>query len=306
MRSSKKSPVLPKPNYLQRINCVLDYIYADLKRPLQLVQLAELADLSPFHFHRVFQAMVGETPNEFVKRLRLERALYLMSFGKAKSMTTIALDCGFGSSSDFTRSFKQRYGVAPSKFDMQAWQDQHGQRIDEAAQQSPLKLAKPAPRANPDQFRVKVVELPSRSVAYIRVSNPYQGDAVVQAARRLVDWAESKDFADSQWLGYQFESPRVTALEHCHYCAAVEVDVEFKPKDEVGFYRFPKMTVAEVEMRGGIDLEIRLLQWLYGSWLPRSKYVPDDHPCFEAWIGKPFEHGYEHFELKIQLPIRES
>lgn len=285
---------------------MLDYIYADLGRPLRLDDLAELADLSPFHFHRVFQAMVGETPNDFVKRLRLERALYLMSFGKAKSMTSIALDCGFGSSSDFTRSFKQRYGVAPSKFDLQSWQAEHGRQIEEAAAQSPLKLTRPAPRTNPDHFRVKIVELPARTVAYIRVSNPYQGDAVIQAASRLVSWAESNQVAvDSQWLGYQFESPRVTALEHCYYCVAVEMESQFNSKDEVGLYRFPKMLVAEVEMRGGIDLEIRLLQWLYGSWLPRSKFVPDDQPCFEAWIGKPFEHGYEHFELKIQLPIRE-
>jgi DNA gyrase inhibitor GyrI len=64
------------------------------------------------------------------------------------------------------------------------------------------------------------------------------------------------------------------------------------------------MTVAEVEMKGRIELEIRLLQWLYGSWLPRSKYVPADQPCFEAWRGKPFSHGFEHFELSIQLPIK--
>ncbi len=271
---------------------------------MQLSDLAELADLSPFHFHRVFQAMMGETPNDFLKRLRLERSLKLMGYGKGKTMTQIAMECGFASSSDFTRSFKQRYGVAPSKFDLAAWQAEHGKRIDEAAAHSPMKLTKPTPRSNPDQFRVQIRELPPRAVAYIRVSNPYQGDAVIQAANRLVKWAEGLQIDHRQWLGYQFESPRVTELERCFYCVAVEVDAKFKPSEEIGLYRFPKMTVAEVEMRGGIDLEIRLLQWLYGSWLPRSKYVPDDQPCFEAWIGKPFEHGVEHFELSIQLPVR--
>jgi AraC family transcriptional regulator len=64
------------------------------------------------------------------------------------------------------------------------------------------------------------------------------------------------------------------------------------------------MTVAQLALRGGIDLELRALQWLYGSWLPRSGYVPDDHPCFEAWIGRPFAHGAEYFELFAQLPIQ--
>ena len=76
------------------------------------------------------------------------------------------------------------------------------------------------------------------------------------------------------------------------------------PKGEIGRFRFPPMVVAEVEICGGIDLELRALQWLYGTWLPRSGYVPDDHPGFEAWIGRPFAHGTEYFEIHVQLPIR--
>ena len=64
------------------------------------------------------------------------------------------------------------------------------------------------------------------------------------------------------------------------------------------------MLVAEVEMKGDIDLEIRLFQWLYGSWLPRSKYVPADQPCFEVWKGRPFECGLKYFDLAIHLPIK--
>lgn len=283
---------------------MLDAVYADLTRPLRLNELAELADLSPFHFHRVFQAMVGETPSEFVKRLRLERSLHLMSYGKRSSLTDIALNCGFSSSSDFTRSFKQRFGVAPSRFDLAAWHAKHGELSDVAKTDKPTRLDKPRSRANPDQFQVRIRNLPPRTVAYIRVSNPYQGDSVVQAANRLMAWAERRMLADGQWLGYQYENPQVTALESCHYCVAVEIESTFLGEGEIGVYRFPSMQVAEVEMKGDIDREIRLLQWLYGSWLPRSKYEPADQPCFEAWEGKPFEQGLTHFELSIQLPVK--
>jgi AraC family transcriptional regulator len=64
------------------------------------------------------------------------------------------------------------------------------------------------------------------------------------------------------------------------------------------------MTVADVEMKGGIDLELRALQWLYGTWLPRSGLVPDDQPGFEAFVGRPFAHGGEYFELNLQVPVR--
>ena len=132
--------------------------------------------------------------------------------------------------------------------------------------------------------------MPARSVAYIRVSRPYEGDAVLRAAERLVAWAERQGLADGQWLGYQWDNPEITALADCRYHVAVEAE-RFTPKGEVSRFRFPPMVVAEVEINGGIDLELRALQWLYGTWLPRSGYVPDDHPGFEAWIGRPFAHG---------------
>src|SRR5262249_55405601 len=138
---------------------------------------------------------------------------------------------------------------------------------------------------------------------YVCVTTPYQGNRVVRATERLMAWAERQGFADGRWLGYQWDNPEITALEDCRYYVAVEAE-HFAPKGEVGRFRFPPMVVAQVEICGGINLELRALQWLYGTWLPRSGYVPDDQPCFEAWIGRPFAHGMEYFELNAQLPIR--
>ena len=39
------------------------------------------------------------------------------------------------------------------------------------------------------------------------------------------------------------------------------------------------------------------------TWLPASRYVPDEQPCFEAWIGRPLAHGMEYCELHAQLPV---
>ena len=139
-------------------------------------------------------------------------------------------------------------------------------------------------------------------MAYIRVDKPYRGDRVVKAAQRLMSWAERNGVLDGQWLGYQWDRPEITALDDCRYYVAVET-ANLTPKGEVVRYRFPPMVVAQLEIRGGLELEMRALQWLYGSWLPRSGYVPDDQPCFEAWIGGPFAHGMDHFELFVQLPI---
>ncbi len=299
MRISPPAQRATTATYIERVNRAIDHIVSHLAEPLRLSELSRIARLSPFHFHRVFQVMVGETPADFVKRLRLEKALGLMAQSRPRSMTAIALACGFGSSSDFSRSFKQRYGVPPREFDLNQWRAARSEELEATVR----RVQHLPPRTNPDKFRVRIRELPSRTVAYIRVDRPYQGNGVVKAAERLIAWAERHNLADGQWLGYQWENPEITALEECRYYIAVEAE-RFTPKGEVGRYVFPKMTVAEIELHGDVALELRALQWLYGVWLPRSRCVPDDQPAFEAFIGRPFAGGGDYFELHIQLPVR--
>jgi AraC family transcriptional regulator len=118
----------------------------------------------------------------------------------------------------------------------------------------------------------------------------------------MVAWAEMQHLAGGQWLGYQWDDPEIVALKDCRYDVGLEVP-DVVPKNEIGRIEFPAMLVAQVEVRGSIDLELRALNWLFGAWLPASSYVPMDQPCFEAWIGRPFEHGQQHFELYVQLPV---
>jgi AraC family transcriptional regulator len=307
LRTSAKTRAATRTAYIERVNLAIDHVVTHLSEPLRLIDVARAAKFSPFHFHRVFQALVGETLVDFVKRLRLDKALTLLTSPRRWSLTQIALACGFSSSSDFSRCFRQRFGAAPSAFDIQAWRNTHRAELEALVARATdrFHLRRLPAEHNPDRFRVKIRELPARTVAYIRVTNPYQGTAVVDAVERLVAWADRLSLGDGHWLGYQWENPELVPLEHCRYHVAVEAVAErFAPRGEIGRFRFPPMVVAQVEIRGGIDLELRALQWLYGTWLPRSGYVPDDQPAFEAWIGRPFAHGMEYFEIHAQLPVR--
>lgn len=303
MRNDEKSP--HDPDYIERVNRSIDHIVCNLDQPLQLDSVAEVACFSPFHFHRIFRALTGETLNQFVKRLRLERALQILSHNPKKTLTEIALACGFSSSSDFSRSFKQRYGVPPSVFDLKTFRARRREDWTAAItdEENRHLLARLPEGENPDGFDVEIRSLPARTVAYIRVLDSYSGSAVPDAARRLVDWAEARGLADGQWLGYMWDDPDIVAHKDCRYDVALEVE-QVDPAGEIGRLEFPAMQVAQLEIRGPIDLEMRAIDWLYQTWLPRSGYVPDDQPGFEAWIGRPFAHGFEHFELFVQIPVK--
>lgn len=288
--------------YLERVHRALDCVRADLARPIRLEDVARAAGFSPFHFHRVFKALMGETLHQFVQRVRLERALSLMSRGGA-TLTEIALACGLGSSSDFSRTFKQHYGVAPSRFDVDGLRDTRRSELLELMERHGARpeLDRLPPGENPDGFEVRLRELPARTMAYLRVHDPYRG-GVLEAAQRLVAWAEERELADGRWYGYMWEDLDVSALEDCRYDVALEVD-DLRPEGEVGRMRFPPMLVAELELAGDIALEMRALDWLFATWLPASGRLPADQPCFEAWRGRPFAHGTEHFVLAIHLPL---
>jgi AraC family transcriptional regulator len=55
-------------DYIERVNRAIDHVVSNLARPLGLEEVSKAADFSPFHFHRVFKAFLGETLNQFVKR----------------------------------------------------------------------------------------------------------------------------------------------------------------------------------------------------------------------------------------------
>jgi len=304
----KVGPDLPNRanlDYTDRVNRAVDYITHNLDQPLRLEEVARAACFSPYHFHRIFRSLIGETLASFVKRVRLERSVYLLSHRKGARLTDVALACGFSSSSDFSRSFRAHYGVAPAKFDLEAFRRSRREAMQESltTPEERHRLERLPTGENPDGFAVRLRSLPARRVAYIRVHRPYEGDHVPQAVARLLAWAETRGLADGQWLGYQWDDPEIVALDKIRYDVGLEVPGTTQADGEVGITTFPPFVVAEIDIAGSIELELRALDWFYLTWLPSSGYAPDHQPMFEAWNGRPFAHGMEHFEIRVQLPV---
>ncbi|NBI29679.1 helix-turn-helix domain-containing protein [Chengkuizengella marina] len=107
---------MQRNDYLTRINNVINYIQNNLNKDLSLQNLSQLASFSPFHFHRIFKAILNENVNDFVKRSRLERAAKRLVMNQRLSITEIALDTGFSSSSVFSRAFKAHFKMSASEY----------------------------------------------------------------------------------------------------------------------------------------------------------------------------------------------
>jgi AraC family transcriptional regulator len=104
----------PCPHY-SRMRKVLRFINDNLDSDLDLQTLSEHLSMSPFYFHKVFTAEMGITPNKHITRLRVEKAKRLLA-SSDYSISEIALQCGFKSTSYFGNVFKKSTGTSPSTF----------------------------------------------------------------------------------------------------------------------------------------------------------------------------------------------
>lgn len=101
--------------YEIQIQKVIDSIEEDVMEKQTLASLARIAGFSEYHFHRVFQALVGDSVMEYVRKRRLARAAYQLSHTEEKILD-IALEHGFQSHETFTRAFKKLFHMTPSQY----------------------------------------------------------------------------------------------------------------------------------------------------------------------------------------------
>lgn len=86
-----------KTDYQKRLLPVIRFLETNFDQPINLEAVARMACLSPYHFHRIFKAVVGETLNDYLRRLRMEKAANQL-FYKKRTVVEVALSMGFSSS----------------------------------------------------------------------------------------------------------------------------------------------------------------------------------------------------------------
>jgi AraC family transcriptional regulator len=105
---------ISSPAYSRRIRNAIEFMEQEIAGPCSLTFISREVGMSPFHFARTFSVLVGMSPHQYLLRLRLRRAAMMLRQGA--SVTTAALSNGFDNLGHFSRSFRRRFGVNPSKY----------------------------------------------------------------------------------------------------------------------------------------------------------------------------------------------
>ena len=317
-----------RPIYVGRVNAVIDYIEAHLGDELTIEQLAEVAHFSPYHFHRIFSSMTGETLGGFVSRLRLEHAANRLVSQPGRSVTDIALECGFANPSSFGRAFREHYGMTPT-----AWR-RGGHRGYKRQSRRPHEDPTPAALESTGRFgisgarlsvetgrtvwdvsagslgsiSVSIEQLPHTEVAYVRYTGRYQGLAEVfsELFARLMGWAEPRGFVSRGTPLYSLyhDDPSLTDDDHLRVSVCVPVPASTAADRDIGRMAIPAGACAVGRFELGVTDYPEAWYAIAAGWLPESGYEPDDRLPFERYIvGR--EAGRPDTEVvDIGMPVR--
>jgi AraC family transcriptional regulator len=288
--------------YTQRINRVIDYLRGNLDRQVTLEELAKIACFSEFHFHRIFGAVSGETLNNFTNRLRLEKAARLLRYS-SQSLTDIALDCGFSSSATFSRAFRSGYDTSPSQF-RKSGEIKKSKICKELFDDRDYDLPMSAEEKRA-AFPVRLIDIPERQVAYIRVTNAFERDRVLAALKTMIEWAKSQDiFLQGMLFGMTADDPHVTPKHLYRYEVCLASPLPFKCMEGMSKLKMPAMRYAVTRVSGGLRKVATAWDYIYRNWLINSAYEPEHAPALEIFLEKETALDWSHCELELCLPVR--
>jgi len=318
-----------REEYTARINRVIDYIEANISKDLSLKELATVAHFSPFHFHRIFSAMVGETLNGFIKRLRIEKAATMLVQNPKKSITEIAFECGFSGSSAFARTFQETFQMSASEWRAGEYQknskngktgSKEGKPVGNIRQDFDVysfyidsmtkQMWRVEMKTNKELItNVEVKDIPEMHVAYLRHIGPYAGDEQLfgNLFNRLCTWAGPRGllrFPETKFVTIYHDNPDITDETKLRTDVCITIPLDAQVDGEIGKATIPagKYAIAHFEIMP--DQYGDAWNAVYGGWLPESGYQPDDRPCFELYLNDPKEHPEGKHVVDIYAPVK--
>ncbi len=287
-------------DYQQRLLRVLLYIQKNLDRDPSLEELAEVAHFSPYHFHRIFRGMVGESVRAHIRRLRLEQAAGRLLTGD-DPVIRIALDAGYESHAAFTRAFSAMTGLSPSEYRKNRRPlVAHAPRLRSTADGE---IAFHTPETGGSTMDATIKRIPEQRVAFIRHVGPYDqcGGAWSRLCMKL--GPEGRLGPGATFIGLSYDDPDVTPADKLRYDACVTVGDDFEPAGEIGVQTVGGGAYAVTTHHGPYDKLYETYAELCGQWIPAHDRTIRAEPCLEIYLNDPESTPPEELLTDVHMPI---
>lgn len=289
---------------------IIQYIDNNLDTELSLEKVAEIAAYSPFHFHRIFKMIIGETLQNYIFRKRIEKSAFYLSLRKNLSVRDIYLNLGFSSHSDFSKAFKKYYGKSPSEFRKITPEKFHtisqihrkNGQVDTVFDQYICNI-KNLLNWSTMNLKIKVTDLPEMNLASVMSL----GIANVESSFNvLIDWAKEKQLfprENLKMISVYHDSFKVTSADKVRIHACMLLD---KPLEKQDGEIFPEMLEAGKFIVGSGELTLAEFEQSWVSlflWMKENGYTTRKAFPFEIYHSNFKEHPEGKMLVDFYIPI---
>lgn len=270
--------------YLERLNIVKSYIETHLDEDLSLEKLAQIAFMSPYHFHRIYRVTHGETIINSIRRLRMQRAAELLNETDI-SIIKIAQKCGYTNPQSFTRLFKAMYGISPTYF-----------RTNIVPKKTPVFSKKPYPIEikTIDHFKTVFV---AHSGTRLELTHAYE---------RLFDWLNinKHELKNFQKIRVVLDNPYTTPNHMVRTRACVASNERLSIKAPLETMNILGGNYAVVQHAGHYEKLEGLYKWFFASWLPETKFMLGNAPIFEKYLNNCHITPADNLLTEVYFPLQ--
>jgi AraC family transcriptional regulator len=268
----------------EQVQRVVDYLGGHLDETLDLETLAGVACLSPYHFHRIYRGLLGETVNETVRRFRLQRAAVDL-LDRELSIERTARRAGYASQAAFTRAFRDEYGVPPAHY-RDIWREPQIPDEGDGA-----------------IYQVQFEDRPGLRVAMIEQRGDYQ--LTSKAFERLMIVAATTGLfgPNTRTLGIFQDDPESVPQTELRSAACITVPDGWAASGELTEGHIEGGRYARIVHTGPYNELKTAYDWLYQTWLPTSGEDPRNLPCVEEYLNNPRQVPAKDLKTAVMMPL---
>ena len=277
-----------REEYQKCVNAVVDYINLHLGEEIDLKSLAKISHFSPFYFHRIMKAFLGEPIGTFIVRTRTETAARLLRYTDLP-IADIAYRIGYSSSSSLSKVFKQFYGISPLEY----------------RNNKNFVIMKPAIIHSELKLKREIKELPVRNVIYIRLFGEYKLNDYCGTWMRLQQFVQEEKLPMGEVMPYCIfhDDPKVTPIEKLRTDVCMVMPTAATPKGNIGFKQLPAGRYAIFLYKGSYEHLQSVYDTIYGKYIPEMECTFRDEASAERYLNHPADTAPDELLTEIYIPI---
>ncbi len=279
-----------KAFYNEKLNVIIEYINTNLDSKIDVKTLAEISHFSPFHFHRISRALLGEPIGAYISRTRLETAAKMIRYSSLK-IEAIAYNVGFETPSSLSKAFKIHFGISPTAYRNNKLFNLKKTNIMNAT----LNIKKP-----------KIQDIEDKQCLYYRMQGAYQTLDYAGAWKKLWEQVKAQKLFTKgiQHFGLPHDDPKVTDEDKIRYDACLIIHKEAKPNGDIGVKTLNGGKFAVFIYQGSYKYFADVYNHIFNEWLLNTDYELRDEPVRERYISNPERVAEDKLKTAFYIPIK--